>query len=150
MLTTSCPIRTSNSVSELAKKNSATIFNDIDHLKETLEALDVEVAKSRTRIEEWGVASLLAEVRIKDLIMYLCLPAILVGNCARNSTTPVFRQAQSYGFGKPVLQKNRGYNALFCGCFFLTSLFIFLLKKQQNSEGLRSLGTFGCMLFNRF
>ena len=68
------------SVAELAKKLG---FNsrDYDHLKETLEALVDCTVKwnilDKDRKEEWGVASLLAEARIKDGICTYAYPPYL-------------------------------------------------------------------------
>ena len=68
------------SVAELAKKLG---FNsrDYDHLKETLEALvDCTVEWNilgKDKKEEWGVASLLAEARIKDGICTYAYPPYL-------------------------------------------------------------------------
>ena len=68
------------SVSELARKLGYT-SNDIDHLKETLEALvDCKVEWNlldKDKVEEWGVASLLAEARIKDGICTYAYPPYL-------------------------------------------------------------------------
>ena len=61
------------SVAELAKKLGFNSHNE-DHLKETLEALvDCKVewnVLGKDKKEEWGVASLLAEVRIRDGICF--------------------------------------------------------------------------------
>ena len=68
------------SVAELARKLG---FNsrDFDHLKETLEALvDCKVewnVLDKDKVEEWGVASLLAEARIKDGICTYAYPPYL-------------------------------------------------------------------------
>ena len=68
------------SVSELARKLGYA-SNDIDHLKETLEALvDCKVEWNlldKDKVEEWGVASLLAEARIKDGICTYAYPPYL-------------------------------------------------------------------------
>ena len=68
------------SVAELAKKLG---FNsrDYDHLKETLEALVDCTVKwnilGKDKNEEWGVASLLAEARIKDGVCTYAYPPYL-------------------------------------------------------------------------
>ena len=68
------------SVAELAKKLG---FNsrDYDHLKETLEALVDCTVKwnilGKDKKEEWGVASLLAEARIKDGVCTYAYPPYL-------------------------------------------------------------------------
>ena len=68
------------SVSELARKLGYA-SNDTEHLKETLEALvDCTVEWNilgKDKVEEWGVASLLAEARIKDGICTYAYPPYL-------------------------------------------------------------------------
>ena len=68
------------SVSELARKLGYA-SNDSEHLKETLEALvDCTVEWNildKDKVEEWGVASLLAEARIKDGICTYAYPPYL-------------------------------------------------------------------------
>ena len=68
------------SVAELARKLGYA-SNDSEHLKETLEALvDCTVQWNilgKDKKEEWGVASLLAEVRIKDGICAYAYPPYL-------------------------------------------------------------------------
>ena len=68
------------SVFELARKLGYA-SNDIEHLKETLEALvDCTVEWNilgKDKVEEWGVASLLAEARIKDGICTYAYPPYL-------------------------------------------------------------------------
>ena len=68
------------SVAELAKKLGFNSHNE-DHLKETLEALVDCTVKwnilGKDKKEEWGVASLLAEVRIKDGICTYAYPPYL-------------------------------------------------------------------------
>ena len=68
------------SVSELARKLGYA-SNDTEHLKETLEALvDCKVewnVLDKDKVEEWGVASLLAEARIKDGICTYAYPPYL-------------------------------------------------------------------------
>jgi len=67
-------------VSELARKLGYA-SNDTEHLKETLEALvDCTVEWNilgKDKVEEWGVASLLAEARIKDGICTYAYPPYL-------------------------------------------------------------------------
>ena len=68
------------SVSELARK-LGYVSHDTEHLKETLEALvDCTVEWNildKDKVEEWGVASLLAEARIKDGICTYAYPPYL-------------------------------------------------------------------------
>ena len=68
------------SVFELARKLGYA-SNDTEHLKETLEALvDCTVEWNilgKDKVEEWGVASLLAEARIKDGICTYAYPPYL-------------------------------------------------------------------------
>ena len=68
------------SVSELARKLGYA-SNDTEHLKETLEALvDCTVEWNilgKDKVEEWGVASLLAEARIKEGICTYAYPPYL-------------------------------------------------------------------------
>ena len=68
------------SVAELAKKLGFNSHNE-DYLKETLEALVDCTVKwnilGKDKKEEWGVASLLAEVRIKDGICTYAYPPYL-------------------------------------------------------------------------
>ena len=67
-------------VAELAKKLGFD-SRDYDHLKETLEALVDCTVKwnilGKDKKEEWGVASLLAEARIKDGICTYAYPPYL-------------------------------------------------------------------------
>ncbi len=68
------------SVSELARK-LGYVSHDTEHLKETLEALvDCTVEWNildKDKVEEWGVASLLAEARIKNGICTYAYPPYL-------------------------------------------------------------------------
>ena len=89
------------SVSELARKLGYA-SNDIDHLKETLEALvDCKVEWNlldKDKVEEWGVASLLAEGAYQRWDLYLCLPAIL----APETPQPPYLYQAQFTATKPV------------------------------------------------